>query len=507
MNSHKFLLVMAMVVAITLAAFGADRVTDRTAEAACPPGTPAGVQCATTSGTVTTSGVTPVIECKWELADMDLAAAGFQYVKAAAYDDDMTVTPDGNPATGGIQVPCDLAGGASPTGPATMPNDVHRMIQVAAPNHSQNDPLAYRDIQLWVAAEPVSAITGVFWEVYEQVPPGSVWAPTCSVSPCWALKVQVHSNSGNLPQNDFGAATAATAHGGTAISPNGLVTGTACDGLGASAGSSTLQANSMFGAAFGTGQMTNQAITEAPNNWGIVSRCLQGAKGLYSATFQLDKDEACGEYKIVVNVVASGTGVQRTNYLDVLCNVFAETDFTNIDWGSFNVSQAKVVVTGNLAWNNPAGTNNMTIANGNNDGMGVKVKFDAMTGTSPNLKTITQFDACFGRSASDAQVNCEDPILAGNLADLSDETAVNNATPPQNSSGDPATTPRNLILCANEIGKLDVSLHPTGDLIADTYTGNIYVYGYRVSGFCYGDIHPASGPGPVTNEPVTGGGQ
>jgi len=536
MTAHK------LVLAVALVALGLFSVTlfhseQRAVEAACPPETSA-LQCATTTGTVTTAGIVPIIECKWELADMS-TAAGFQYQDGPATlnDDDNTVVPDGNPGLAGDQPPCDLTAPPDPAaaanGPARMPNNIHRMIQVSAPNHLQNTPVLHRDIQLWLAAEPVNGITGVFWDVYEQVPAGTTvpaGAPpiTCfgtpAGSPCWALKTQVHSNNpANVAQFNYGVTPvpAGFAHGGTPNNLDGVVTGTDCDaeGLGATAGNTTLTPNSMWAAAVGSGQLTNRAVTEAANNWGMVSRCLQQVKGLYSATFQLDKDQSCGEYKVVATVVASGASVSLTNYFDVICNFFAETDFEQIAWGNFNSQTAKVVVAGDLTWNAcappapPQGpcvrTNNMTIANGNNAAMGVRIRFDPMTGTiAGNLKTITIFDACFGRSAAAAQVNCADPIPACSSpppaapapasceANLSDAAAVNNATPPVAGT----VNPNNYVLCANELGKLDVSLHPTGDLVADTYTGQVYVLGYAANPqICYGDIHPAGPPGPLDN--------
>ena len=45
------------------------------------------------------------------------------------------------------------------------------------------------------------------------------------------------------------------------------------------------------------------------------------------------------------------------------------------------------------------------------------------------------------------------------------------------------------VLCANELAKLDPSVHPQAGLPADTYTGTATLVGYAVPGECYGNKH------------------
>jgi hypothetical protein len=453
-NAHRYFgaILAVLIAVIGLAAFASNTLV--TAD----PGDQ--TKSATTSVTVSGGPTTPIIECKWELPDMDLATVGIQYTKPPApphlHDDDMATGP--TPAN-----PCDLhlnTAGA-PDGPATMANGAQHMIQVAAPNHIQGQPIPFRDIELWVAVEPVTAITDVFWDVYEPCPGVSA---TCVNG--YFKKVQVHWDSPPTPQNDNGAVTGGLAEG------LGRVVGNACDDYGAGTGPD----GSMFEAAVHTGQLTARSVDESTNNWGMVSRCLQNLKGFYHAKFQLDKDEACGEYKIVAVAVANGTATSLTNYLDVLCNFYLETDFNAVNWGSINPGTSYWPLAGNLQWENPpGGAVPPTIANGNNAGMGVRVSFGVLTGAQWG-KVINKFDACFGRTPAAANANC-----FGNAPN----PPIPPNTPTDLTHGDAA-----YVLCANEYGKLDLSLHPDADLIADSYSGTLTVIGYYVPGVCYGDIHP-----------------
>jgi len=462
---------------------------------------------------VATGGSAPILECKWELPDMDLATAGIQYIAPGPgdfHDDDpATVPDDGNLTLAGRQAPCDLARdtAGNATGQATMRDNVHHMIQVNAPPHVLPAAIPFRDIELWVAAEPFASLTSptgdVYWDVFERLPAGH---PGCVVgfgagegdaTNCWGLKVQVHYNSGPVAQNDFGAVTGGTAQG------LGAISGSACNNYGPrtppNPASTPVNESTMFTAAIHSGQLTTPAVLDTVNSRGIIPQCVEGVKGLFHAKFQLDKDEACGEFKIIATATVNTVETRRTNYIDIPCNFYLQSDFTTVNWGQVTLGVPKYVVLGDDTF----GSGGPTIANGNNGAMGVRVKFTSMShATGP--KKITDFDVCFGRAQVVAPVtsavtaaanNCEDPIsiLATGDAtvDLSDDDGVTNDPTPVDT--DP--NPRYYVLCANETGKLDFSLHPNGSLDAGNYTGTVTVIGYAVTDICYGDIHPA--------EPIT----
>ncbi|MBI5287853.1 MAG: hypothetical protein HY873_02645, partial [Chloroflexi bacterium] len=95
LHSYKGLLVLGMLTAIAMVATFS---TSGNAKADEVP----------THGVVSTTGSGPVIECKWELPDMDSATAGIQYTAPLpvthAHDDDSTIVPDrDNDATNGTQ--------------------------------------------------------------------------------------------------------------------------------------------------------------------------------------------------------------------------------------------------------------------------------------------------------------------------------------------------------------------------------------------------------------------
>jgi len=205
----------------------------------------------------------------------------------------------------------------------------------------------------------------------------------------------------------------------------------------------------MFHAAHHTHQVAAAAIDDV--NKGMVAKCQQTEKAIYYAKFALSKHQQCGPYKIELHAVAAG-GAESVlvNYLDVLCVYYMKVDFKNVDWGTITPGK-KDIVSGDLLFNPPSDSA-PTVKNVGNSGMGVGVHFtDMVQQNVPSPKTITTFDACFGRSP--ATIQCIDPINSSQYAKFDDN--------------------RDRVLCSNEVGKLDLSVHPPETLPQGTYKGTV----------------------------------
>jgi hypothetical protein len=385
----------------------------------CLQGVAFGDEQVNTGAIVTTSNVPPNIECKWELPDMQSGVVGDEYPDPTIqyriwdpvnqvwlYDDDMNVVPDAdNDPTNGIQVPCS----GPPATVPTMPQNVRHMIQVM-PNPEDNPE--ERWIQLWAAVDhphSLDAITDVFWDVYH---------------PDGTPKGQWHYE--------------------------GVITGSAvdCAALGSSVGDDT-----MFQAAYETGQVTAEAIDDI--NKGMIAKCQESEKAIYYAKFPLSKHQPCGEYRVELHAVSGGAETVLVNYIDVICMFNMEIDFDGVDWGDITAG-LKDVVSGDLIFDPTEIPSAPTVKNTGNSGMQVGVHFSEMLQQGVALpKKITLFDACFGKSP--AGIQCFDPINASETVWFGEVD-------------DP-----DRILCSNEIGKLDLSIHPPSSLPAGTYAGDLDV--------------------------------
>jgi hypothetical protein len=214
----------------------------------------------------------------------------------------------------------------------------------------------------------------------------------------------------------------------------------------------------MRSAAIATGQVTQQAFEDADN--GMIARCLQGGKAFYRAQFEISKHQPCGEYLIEAHAVSNGLESVLTNYIDVICFYSLEIDFETVDWGEIAPGVDKYVL-GDLQFLPPADSR-PTVKNTGNSGMGLGLLFDQMIQSIcdadgctpvPGGKIIDLFDAKFGKSPTTLQTI--DPIPAG--------TPVEFDNNPER------------VLCSNEIGKLDLSIHPPDTLPAGTYVGMVHV--------------------------------
>ncbi|MEE8443260.1 MAG: hypothetical protein V3S37_05870 [Dehalococcoidia bacterium] len=213
----------------------------------------------------------------------------------------------------------------------------------------------------------------------------------------------------------------------------------------------------MMEAAVHTGQLTADAVDDINN--GMLAKCLQGGKAIYYASFDLSKHQPCGEYRVEVTAVAvGGQTAKLSNYIDVECVYFLEIDFGSVDWGTITPGLTDIVL-GNLFWDSPLG-NAPTVRNVGNDGMGLGLTYTPMVGATEG-KVITEFDACYGKSPS--TLDCYN-MAAGEYTEFGEGA--------------------DQVLCSNEMGKLDLSIHPPSILPVDSYSGAIDVIGYPVPKIC-----------------------
>ena len=359
----------------------------------CVQGVALGVDDIPTGANVTATNTPPVIECKWELPDMDSTMSGIQYDTQDAtpewmhmHDDDMAMGPTPMYPCSGI--------------PPVMADGATNMVQV---NPNPKDLPEERKIQLWMAvdhATGLTAIDDVYWDVYH---------------PDGTKKVQVHGV--RVPVADCGTLGNSTSDG------------------------------TMFEAAYHTGQIAADSIDDLTLG-GLVAKCHQNVKAIYYAEFDLSKHQPCGTYKIEAHAVSGGAEDMLVNYLDVLCLYYLEIDFGAIDWGDIAPGQTDVL-SGDLSMGTADAP---TVHNGGNVGMEVGVNFGPMD--NGNGKIIDSFDACFGK-VPDQTLLCIDPFAV-------DTDVWFGELEPQ-------------VLCSNDLGKLDLSIHPSITLPAGSYTGLVDV--------------------------------
>jgi hypothetical protein len=400
---------------------------------------------------------------------------------------------------------------------------VHHAIQVRAPSHNPYlSAIPVRKIDMWIAAEHVNglgAISDVYWDVFQ--PCSAAIGPSCVGG--FLLKTQVHFDSGcemnvttgvflcnslgNGLQDNHPGNVPEKAGNGTVENTCvvGGVTLPACvnkavangggrfdwtntpSGLCGFDGSSTTD-GSMWEAAIHTGQITSTAEVDN-TTFGFIELCREKKKAFYHAYISLTKDEPCGEYKVNgVAVAVGGNNTTMTNYFDVLCGINLQTDNTTWDWGTV-IPGIQDDIAGDL--NFAPGDGRPTIVNGNNGPMAVRVKFGAMDNGGPAPKIIDKFDAAFGRSSGALNsIGYLSPFLAAGV-----DYELGIAGPAGHTAAEMGAAPegRNLdgrwILCANELAKLDVSLHPDTTLVTGTYTGTATLTGYLADGTIGGAIN------------------
>jgi hypothetical protein len=235
-----------------------------------------------------------------------------------------------------------------------------------------------------------------------------------------------------------------------------------CANWGSGHGPVSAGQDGMFEAAVHSGQVQAEAVDDT--NYGMIALCQQELKAFYHISFPLSKDQQCGVYRAEVTAVSTGgTTTKQSIYFDDPCTFALVVDFDTVDWGTITPGNTKVLG-GNLIWDPQVGTT-PTVKNIGNDGMGLTIEFTRLVGAN-EAKVIDKFDAKFGRSPSTLYAVDMD---ANVVTDLS-------PTPDQ-------------ILCANELGKLDLSVHPPLGLPQDNYVGEVYLTGYHVADECKGNQH------------------
>jgi hypothetical protein len=380
-----------------------------------------------TQATIGSTGSTPVdIECGWVLPDVDDAAAGIQYGP-----DENTAVPTPTPCTasGAVATQPDAPGHTGPIHITISPNP--------------EDQPSIQQVQFWgaVSTQGSPNTPGVFWKIYH---PGGVDAAH--------FKEQIV---------------------GTAISGG--------------AGSCPLSAASpMFVAASTatgqTGQLTGGAITN------MIQECQQGAKVFFYATLLLHKWQPCGLY--TAEMYANQQGFAQsilTYHFDVPCTQVLRIDFDGVNWGTIN-GDSKVF--GEFDFDVPACTattavNCPTVKNVGNSGASIQVIFTDMVQCSgtpcvpvAGAKRIIDFDACFAARVA-ANLICQDPAPATPPCTLAQIDPP--ATPPAGCADKNfdfsvgPTLPYGQVLCANDLGKLDLSIHPVGNLPPGSYVGTVTI--------------------------------
>jgi hypothetical protein len=375
---------------------------------------------------VVSGGTNPIIECKWELPDMISGLDGpsfpddeIDYAGAGAaglhiHDDDMAVSP-------GPPVPCDLRRDANGNaiGPPVMANNVHRMIQVM-PNPADQPEM--RKIQLWMAVDTQGATPAIFWKVYEKNPVGQ-----------YVLKVQVDVEPPATPP-DPGTGQIADIDCRDTPTPSRL--------------GNAVADRTMFHAAVHTGQLTADAVDHPV--YGMKAKCSQDEKQLYFGRFDLSKHQPCGEYMIEAH---AGNTV-LVNFIDIVCIFTLDVDVTSINCGV-----VAPLTHPTCSGDDVFGSGATTIMNFGNHGMGLDVDVDPMCEWDttqnqcvPGGPSIVDFDAKFGKAYSGQ--------TAADNIQVIDPLCV--AGPPPTGCADQIFSFDNdirRVLCTNEHGKFDLSLH------------------------------------------------
>ncbi len=219
-----------------------------------------------------------------------------------------------------------------------------------------------------------------------------------------------------------------------------------CDRLGGHA-----KGGSMFAATISTGQISADLVDDMSD--GLQPRCARGEVALYSALTSVSNQQPCGEYRVEARARSGARTATLSFSIDVVCFFYLQLDFDQVGWGTLAPGEARTL-TGDLTFDNP-GAGSPSVRNGGNDGVAIGVTFTPMRNAAtsvnrgPGSTRIDQFGACFGRSPSAMQCG----VASG-----------------------PVTTvvfddQRDLVLCANEVGRLDLTVQTRDGLTQGQYRG------------------------------------
>ena len=292
------------------------------------------------------------------------------------------------------------------------------VIQVMA---NPEDFPTERFIELWTAVTGtanVGNVDSVYWDIYH---------------PDGTLKVQEHGWLFDGPPQDLGAYFDA---GEYVLVPGGM----------------------WHAASTETGQI---APDTAKDQLGLIARAVQNDLQLWNGGFLLSKHQPCGSYLVQNYATYQGPTTMIENFIDVMCFVNLETDFETVQWGDITPGGTDWVY-GDL---NFGSGDHPTVLNTGSGGMALGIEFSHMArpddpmGWDETAKRIEVFDAMFAINPDflyGFDIPAYQPMNFGNAY--------------------------HQVLCANETGKLDLSIHPPLGLPAGHYVGDLLLWGMGVGG-------------------------
>lgn len=214
-----------------------------------------------------------------------------------------------------------------------------------------------------------------------------------------------------------------------------------------------------YAASTQTGQI---APDTASSQQGIIARAVQEDLWLYRSEFPLSKHQPCGQYRVENYATYLGFTSVIENFIDVMCFVQLEVDFDSVNWEAVTPGGTDWVY-GDLTFDPPSSPW-PTVKNTGSGAMTLGIQFSEMVRPEDpdpfTVKKITEFDGKFGINPD--FLEHRDPIFAGEEAYFGEGY--------------------HQVLCANEVGKLDLSIHPPSGLPQGHYAGDMYVYGRHTPG-------------------------
>jgi hypothetical protein len=209
----------------------------------------------------------------------------------------------------------------------------------------------------------------------------------------------------------------------------------------------------MFAASVGTAQLAWGAAYDAST--GLHGACERAEVALYYASFTISNAQPCGEYRLEARASSVGTATSLTSYFDVVCFYYLQFDFDRVDWGTIQ-SGLPHTLEGDLVFGGPA-TNAPTIRNVGNDGLALSVSLLPLVRSDPGgnqvsgAQPVDRFSACFGRVPTTLQ--CGVPAGADGSVHFDQG--------------------RDHVLCANEVGRLDLSIQAAPGAPEGQYVGSL----------------------------------
>ncbi|NNF69061.1 MAG: hypothetical protein HKN01_04760, partial [Acidimicrobiia bacterium] len=213
-----------------------------------------------------------------------------------------------------------------------------------------------------------------------------------------------------------------------------------CAGLGGDLISGELADVSMLEAALGSGQLDVAAALSLSQD------CQVGLGAMYTGPVSLSFNEPCGDYRVEAHSLSTEGDAIQVSGFTVQCFQHVGVDVNSLDWGGLTGGQSKAI-TGDFSLGSSTAPTLVSVGSG---GVNVGLRFSEMTNGSD---VIDRFGAVFGNAANGMQRI--DPIDA-------DQTVW------FDSAG-------SRTLCAGDVGRLDLLIHPDANISQGTYDGSIEV--------------------------------